>query len=117
MHYRKSGSININLYYYMVPAPSGRSVALFLMELCAQTGWVRVGPRGLVWLMMLVMHWLKSGSITINLYYYMVPVLSGKLGDLCLMELRAQTGWVRDGQPRPEQVRPCRTGPQAPFSL
>ena len=117
MHYRKSGSITIKVYYYMVPVPSGRSVALFLVELCAQTGWVRVGPRGLVWLMMLLMHSLKSGSITINLYYYMDPVLSGRLGDRCLMELRAQTVWVRDGQARPEQVRLCRTGPQAPFNL
>jgi hypothetical protein len=68
-------------------------------------------------LSILLMHYRKSGSITIKVYCYMVPVLSGKLGDLCLMELRAQTVWVRDGQARPEQVRLCRTGPQAPFNL
>ena len=71
----------------------------------------------MVLLRMLPMHYRKSGSITIKVYYYMVPVLSGRLGDLCLMELRAQTVRVRDGQPQPEQVRLCRTRPQAPFNL
>ncbi|KPV71592.1 uncharacterized protein RHOBADRAFT_56624 [Rhodotorula graminis WP1] len=66
MRWPKSGSITIKVYDYMVPVPSSRLVALFLMELCAQTGWVRVGPRGLVWLTMLLMHWSKSGSITIK---------------------------------------------------
>ncbi|KPV71593.1 uncharacterized protein RHOBADRAFT_50395 [Rhodotorula graminis WP1] len=97
MHWPKSGSITIKVYYCKVPVPSSRSVALFLMELCAQTGWVQVGPRGLVWLRMLMMHWPKSGSATIKVYYHMFPVQSGRSVALFLMELCAQTGWVQVG--------------------
>jgi hypothetical protein len=98
------------VYYCLVPVPSGRSVALFLMELCAQTGWVQGGPTGLVWLTMLLMHWPKSGSITIKVYYCMVPVPSGRSVALFLIELRMQRVLVRDGQACPEQVRLGRTG-------
>ena len=117
MQYRKSGSITIKVYCSMVPVPSGRLGDLCPIELHARAVWVRVGPRGLVWLMMLLMQYRKSGSITIKVCYQMVPVPSGRLADLCLMELRAQTVWVREGGAGPEQVCLCRAGPQGPFNL
>ena len=62
-------------------------------------------------LSMLLMHYRKSGSITIEVCYQMVPVLSGRPVALFLIELRVQRVWVRDGQARPEPVRLGRTGP------